>query len=384
MRLLPLRAVWALSFLAVTAPALADLSAVVVSEPTSRKDSLMLSRQALEAHLAKLTGQNVKVTVSEDLTDAMRATRSKGYDIFIAPAQVTASALAHGYELVGATDADEQYLLVGQSTLGSASDLKKSRIYLPQQDSIYTYLARGMLTSAGLSFKDLRQVEYARYPQAGLTAVAMRLSDATVIRSADWDGWSKANPGTAKVLASTGGVPGGFSVALNKELSADTRAKIAKWFQASASSVGMKAVAMQPELALYKRVAELGTFTPTSLPGATVVGAEQVAKLMSEGAIVVDTRNEQEYKARHIPGALFVPYHEKSLKDVAYDPAQDDFAGLARLDPSKPTVFQCNGPECWKSYKASRAALAKGFAKVYWFRGGLPDWQRAGQQVAQN
>ena len=381
---MPLRAVWALSFLAVAAPALADLSVVVVSEPTSRKDSLMVSRQALEANLSRVTGQNVKVATSEDLTDAMRATRSKGYDVFIAPAQVAASALAHGYEFVGATDADEQYVLVGQSTLGSAADLRRLRIYLPQQDSIYTYLARGMLTSAGLSFKDLKQVEYGRYPQAGLTAVTMRLADATVVRSADWQAWSKANPGAAKVLATTGDVPGGFSVALNKELGAETRAKIAKWFQASAASVGMKAVAMQPDLGLYKRVAELGTFTPTSLPGATLVDAEQVAKLMREGAVVVDTRNEQEYKARHIPGAVFVPYHEKSLKDVAYDAAQDDFSGLARLDPSKPTVFQCNGAECWKSYKASRAALAKGFAKVYWFRGGLPEWLKAGQQVAQN
>jgi rhodanese-related sulfurtransferase len=91
----------------------------------------------------------------------------------------------------------------------------------------------------------------------------------------------------------------------------------------------------------------------------------------------VDTRNEQEYKARHIDGARFVPYGEKSLKDVAYDAKLDDFAGLSTLDKSAPTVFHCNGAECWKSYKASKAALAAGFAKVYWFRGGMPEWESA-------
>jgi rhodanese-related sulfurtransferase len=111
----------------------------------------------------------------------------------------------------------------------------------------------------------------------------------------------------------------------------------------------------------YKAVAQLGTFTPTHLPGATVVTAAQVQQLIAKGAVVVDTRNEKEYRSKQIQGAVFVPYHEKSLKDVAYDAALDDFSGIAKLDPARPTIFHCNGAECWKSYKASRAALAKGF-----------------------
>ena len=91
---------------------------------------------------------------------------------------------------------------------------------------------------------------------------------------------------------------------------------------------------------------------------------------------MVDTRNDKEYQQKHIPGALHVPYVEKSLKDVAYDAKLDDFSGLARLNKATPTIFHCNGAECWKSYKASRAAMAAGFAKVYWFRGGLPEWDK--------
>jgi rhodanese-related sulfurtransferase len=290
---------------------------------------------------------------------------------------VVASALAHGYELVGNTEADEQYVLVGKAGVASAAALRGARIYLPQQDSIYTYLARGMLNADGLSFRDLKQVQYARFPQAGLTALTLNQAEATVTRRQDWDTWSAANPGAARLLATSGAVPGGLSVAVKKDLPADVRNKLATWFATSASSVGLKPVSMRSEPRAYQRVAELGTFTPTSLPGATVVDAVTVKRLMTQGAVLVDTRNEQEFKQRHIPGARWIPYIEKSLKDTVYDAKLDTFAGLEALNKTVPVIFQCNGAECWKSYKASRSAMAAGFAKVYWFRGGLPEWEAA-------
>lgn len=370
-----------LSLLGSVGSACAQLTAVVAIEPTSRKDGLMVSRTVLESSLSKALGQSVTVTSTEDLTDTMRATRSGGYDIFIAPAQVAASAINHGYLLVGSTDPAEQYVLVGRPQFAGAGEMRQRRLYLPQQDSLYTYLARGMLTANGLSFKDLRHVEYARYPQAGLTAMQLGLSDATVIRRSDYDSWQKDNPGIAKVLATSASVPGGFSVALRKTLSAELREKAHKWFASPAAQAGLKPVAQHAELADYKKVAQMGTFTPNALPGAKVVSAAEVRDLIGQGAVVVDTRNEKEFKARHIPKAVFVPYHEKSLKDVAYDAKLDDFSGLDKLDPAKPTVFHCNGAECWKSYKASKAAVARGFKQVYWFRGGMPEWETAGLEV---
>jgi rhodanese-related sulfurtransferase len=366
-------------------PAWCNITAMVALEPTSGKFGVMPSRAGIETNLTKWLGQTVTVTNSEDLSDAMRATRSGGYDVFIAPAQVAASAMAHGYELVGSTDAEEQYLLVGRSNLGSVAELRRGRLYLPQQDSLYTYLARGMLTANGLSFKDLDKVEYARYAQAGLSAIGVRNSDATVIRREDWESWQKehGHMASTKVLATSGAVPGGLSVVVKKSLSPQVRGQVAQWFSASASTSGMKLVAHRSESALYKKIAELGTFTPTTWPGMKVVASEEVKSLMAQGAVVVDTRTEKEFKQRHIPGAVHVAYVEKSLKDVVYDGTVDDFAGLKALDSKKPTIFHCNGAECWKSYKASRAALAAGFAQVYWYRGGLPDWEAAGQKVAE-
>src|SRR6202000_2783597 len=99
-----------------------------VIEPTQRKDGMMVSRDALQNHLSKVLGEQVTVTVTEDLTDAMRATRSGGYDVFISPPTVAASALARGYARVGATDSDEQYLLVGRSRVGSVGELRGGQI----------------------------------------------------------------------------------------------------------------------------------------------------------------------------------------------------------------------------------------------------------------
>jgi rhodanese-related sulfurtransferase len=206
----------------------------------------------------------------------------------------------------------------------------------------------------------------------------MNLADATVIRRADWEAWAKANPGQARQLSTSGPVPGGLSVAVKTSLPADARSRAARWFESSATTVGLKPVQLRSERAAYQRVAEWGTFTPSSLAGAAVVDAAAVKRLQAQGAVLVDTRTQAEFEQRAIEGARWVPYLEKSLKDVVYDPKVDEFTGLAALDKNKPTVFFCNGAECWKSYKASRAALAAGFKQVYWFRGGMPEWNKAG------
>lgn len=371
-----------LALLGAVGQATADISVLVAIEPTSKKEGFMLSRVGTETGLGKAVGQNVAMKTSDDLTDAMRATRSGGYDIFIAPAQVAASALSHGYELIGSTDTAEQYVLVGKQRVASTSALKGGKLYLPQQDSLYSYMARGMLNAGGLSFHDMGAVQHERYPQAGLVAVNMGIADATVVRHSDWDEYVKANPGSVKILATSGKVPGGLSVVMKKDLPAETREKIARWFVTANGSSGLRPASIRAEASEYKAVAELGIFTPLSLPGATVVNASRVKQLMAEGATIVDARNEQEFKVAHLPKAVLVPYGEKSLKDIAFDAKLDHFVGLDAFDKTKPIVFACNGAECWKSYKASKAAIGQGFKQVYWFRGGLPEWQAAGLPVA--
>lgn len=126
----------------------------------------------------------------------------------------------------------------------------------------------------------------------------------------------------------------------------------------------------------------LAADTPTSLNGATVADAAKVKSLMDGGAPVIDTRVANEYAEAHIKGAKSVPYKEKSAKAADFDASADSFdLAKASGDKSAPVVFYCNGAECWKSYKASAMAVKAGYTKVYWFRGGFPEWKAKGLPI---
>jgi len=128
--------------------------------------------------------------------------------------------------------------------------------------------------------------------------------------------------------------------------------------------------------------AALAVETPASLAGAAVVDAAKTKSLMDGGAKLIDTRVANEYAEAHIKGAVNVPYKEKSAKAADFDASQDNF-DVSKLPGNKNTaiITQCNGPECWKSYKGAVAAIKAGYKKVYWFRGGFPEWKAKGLPV---
>ncbi len=119
--------------------------------------------------------------------------------------------------------------------------------------------------------------------------------------------------------------------------------------------------------------------TPATLAGTKLVNAADVKKLLDSGVPVIDTRVAAEYAEKTIKGAKSVPYKEKSAKDTGFDASQDQF-DLTKLpsDKAAPLVFFCNSGECWKSYKASVVAQKAGYSKIQWFRGGMPEWVKAG------
>jgi rhodanese-related sulfurtransferase len=122
--------------------------------------------------------------------------------------------------------------------------------------------------------------------------------------------------------------------------------------------------------------------TPTSLAGAEVVDAAKVKSLIASGAKVVDFRAAVEYAEEHIKGAINLPYKEKSAKVFDYD-ASLDKVDLSKLpaDKSEAMIGHCGGFECWKAYKGLDQAVKVGYKKVYWFRGGMPEWKAAGGAV---
>jgi rhodanese-related sulfurtransferase len=122
--------------------------------------------------------------------------------------------------------------------------------------------------------------------------------------------------------------------------------------------------------------------TPATLAGTKLVSAADVAKVQSSGAVLIDSRVAAEYAEGHIKGAINVPYREKSEKTVNFDASQDEF-NLAKLpaDKGAAIVIYCNGPECWKSFKASTVAIKGGYTNIHWYREGFPEWKSKGLPV---
>lgn len=373
-----------LAILLLPLGALAELKVLVAVDPSEDLSGFVRTEE-ISAGLSRVSGTSVRATKTENLGDAMRSTRTAEYDVYIAPAHVSASALNHGYELVGSTKGMQRYVLVSRPDIKGVGDLRDQRLYLSQQDSVASYIAKGMLNEAGQSLKTFRQVLYRKTTGAGLFAVGADMVEATVATEAEAEEWMRDHPGKGVALLKSNPVPLGMSVLVRSSLPEPQKSRIMAWFRSpEAKMPGIGSVANRHDAAPYKYVASLGHFTPSQLPGATRVTAREVNQLIAAGAQMVDVRTAKEFNESHIPGAVLLPYGEKSLKDIAFDPAADAFPGLDKLDRAKPVIFACNGAECWKSYKASKAAIAKGFTKVHWFRGGLPEWKAEGLPVARS
>lgn len=123
---------------------------------------------------------------------------------------------------------------------------------------------------------------------------------------------------------------------------------------------------------------------PAAQLGAVTVSAREAAMLIERGARAIDVRSQHDFLHGHLPGALHVAYREHSAQRADFDPTRDGVTVfLDRLhrkipDPATPLVVYCNGVYCWKSLKALRAANDNGYRKLYWLRGGITEWRRAG------
>jgi rhodanese-related sulfurtransferase len=376
---------WAAASLvgAALASGVADAQTVRVSVAMDPSDgaSELLTLAVANSPLSRILNQRVIVLPQRDLTDAMRSSRTQENDVIIAPAHVVASALTHGYELVASSGTSSKFVLVGNAGLGSVADLKGKRAYFPSQDSLRSYVARGLLTQAGLTPRSLKHVTYAETSGAGMMSVAGGMVEATVALEEEWDAWVKANPKAGRVLAASEPLPSGVSVVVRKDASPALKRAVVQWVTTTDSLIpGMPRLRATTDAGPYEYVASLGIFTPSEIRGVQRVTARQALDLSAKGARLIDVRTEKEFKLRSARGAILAPYAEKSLKAIDFDHKLDNFSGLAKLNLPKndPVVFFCNGPECWKSYKASIVARDTGFTQVFWLRGGVPEWVAQG------
>ena len=344
----------------------------------SAGDVLLSASLAPSQSLTRATGARATIIQTSSMAEVMRASRTIENEVIIAPAHVTASAILHAYQLLATSGQEQTYALLAKNSIDSIDKLVGKRIYMPQQDSLRSYVAKGLLTESGLKLAQFSKVTYGNTSGGGLVALAFDMADVTVADEAQAKEWIASHPGQGRILKTTRPVPGGMSMVVRKDFCATDCARLSDWVASSDGSipgVGRFRLASADAGKQFTYVASLGITTPDTLKGVVRVSAEEVAELARQGVTIVDTRSQKEYDSEHVRGAVLASYVEKSLKEVDFDVAKDDFSALKNLPKDKPVIFFCNGPECWKSYKASRAAVAAGYAKIYWFRGGMPEWR---------
>ncbi|HSD52850.1 MAG TPA: PhnD/SsuA/transferrin family substrate-binding protein [Burkholderiales bacterium] len=342
---------------------------------------------SLASYLGASLGTDVKLAIGRDLSRELQKMRAGLYEVLVGPAHVIGAAMRYGYEPVARFAGEERAVFVASKASGikSFEGAKGARLALPPTDSLATYLARGELNAKGVKVNEFfAEVKEHRYHEVALLSVEFGQADVAVADERLAKEWVAKNGG--QIILETRATPG-IGVAVYTKLDKPTKDRIRTAFLtpnpkvvATAPLTGLDLATVKPIGAEeYKYVSTLGYFTPRQLPGATVVSADEVAELLKKGATIYDTRTAEEYGAKHIQGAKFLPYGEKSRKEVGFDVRQDHFdLTKAIQDKGAPVIFACNGAECWKSYKASDAAVKAGYQQVYWFRGGFPEWSLKG------
>lgn len=107
-------------------------------------------------------------------------------------------------------------------------------------------------------------------------------------------------------------------------------------------------------------------YAPESVPGAVIVGAEQVVELIlaKPDLVIIDSRKKSEFTKGHIEGAISLLNTEMQRADLE-----------ARVpDKATPILFYCNGERCLRSSDALHKALEWNYRNLFWFRGGWKEW----------
>lgn len=112
---------------------------------------------------------------------------------------------------------------------------------------------------------------------------------------------------------------------------------------------------------------------PQFVEGTVRVSAEEMIELVEkyEDLVIIDSRKKSDVAKGFIEGSVSLPNTETTGASLAANVASK----------ATPVAFYCNGTKCGRSLKAAKIALAEGYSKVFWFRGGIQEWEAKGLPV---
>lgn len=119
--------------------------------------------------------------------------------------------------------------------------------------------------------------------------------------------------------------------------------------------------------------------------GVTPVGEIEILQALSDReALVVDMRETSDRVKGTIPGSVGIPYTEVAARMNELGCKKNGTAW--QCDMAKKVYAFCNGPVCPQSPMAIKAMTRDGFPanKIYYYRGGMLDWDALGLTVAKD
>lgn len=130
----------------------------------------------------------------------------------------------------------------------------------------------------------------------------------------------------------------------------------------------------------------VGTQTPTSIPGGRTITTAKLAKALHDGLpmMLIDAWDDQKGGSHAtLPGAAEITYAGQpgNFSDAIQTRLEAELKRLTKGDRTQTLVFFCQGAVCWEAYNAALRAMHAGYDDVVWYRGGLPAWQQSGGQL---
>lgn len=346
--------------------------------------------QTLARHLGSSLNQPVKLVAAQNAERIGEQIRESTYSIMLVPSPLAGLAIRHDYSPVAKTGGVSRVVLLAgsNSNIGSFEQAQGKRLTLPSPESLVSYVVNGELNSLGHPAKKyFSSVKNVRLYGAALYALELGQTDVIAIKEDVAKAWLAKSPGRGKIIKTLPDVPTVGAVVDNK-LGDAIKEKIRLAFlnlppnlATELSAIGLKGFEASNR-SDFEYVSSIGYFTPKVMPGGKIVSADEVKDLLARGVPLFDVRPEADYLVAHVAGARSLPYQMKSPKEIGFDDKLDkwDTSKLPK-DKNAPVIFQCNGAECWYSYKASTVAIKQGYKNVHWFREGLPSWKAKGYPI---
>jgi rhodanese-related sulfurtransferase len=103
------------------------------------------------------------------------------------------------------------------------------------------------------------------------------------------------------------------------------------------------------------------------------VELDKLDELLAAGALLVDSRNYDDYQRSHLAGAISLPLGllESNLENF-----------MKQVPRDRILVIYCSGYGCPDSFKLGVRLLKNGYTEVLVYEGGFPEWRNAGRPLA--